>query len=330
MAKQYLFINGEVITVNQDNEVVEAVAVRENEIIAVGSDEDILALKDADSKIINLEGKTLMPGFIDSHLHISMYGTNSISISCKDKEIQSVSDLLKKLKERAEQTPANEWVRAWGYNETTIVDERFPTKQELDEISTEHPIMVARACGHISAVNSKALEIAGIGENTPNPAGGEIQRNHEDKPTGLLLENAHMEMFNIAAFSKEELSQAHKIAFEHFAAKGITSIHDASGYGLSNFNSLQTDSKNGLIKQRLYVMVGALFDAQRVVKHMVEAGIYTGLGDEKFKLDPAKLFLDESSSGPTLWCRVPYTSDPTNRGIHYFTQEEVDEIFIPA
>lgn len=330
MAKQYLFINGEVITVNQNNEVVEAVAVRENKIIAVGSDKDILALKEADSKVIDLEGKTLMPGFIDSHLHISMYGTNSISISCKDKEVQSISDLLEKLKERAEQTPANEWVRAWGYNETTIADERFPTKEELDAVSTEHPILVGRACGHISAVNSKALEIAGIDEKTPNPEGGEIQRNNEGKPTGLLLENAHMEMFNIAAFSKEELAQAHKIASEHFAEKGITSIHDASGYGLSNFNSLQTDSKNGLIKQRLYVMVGALFDAQRVVKHMVEAGIYTGLGDERFKLGPVKLFLDGSSSGPTVWSRDPYTSDSTNHGIHYFTQEEVDELFIPA
>lgn len=325
-----LFINGEVITVNENDDIVEAVAVQGEKIVAAGSNEDILNLKTKSSKIIDLEGRTLMPGFIDPHLHITMYGTNSISISCKSKSIKSIDDLLKQLKDRAENIPNNNWVRAWGYNETLIADERFPTIEELDEISTEHPIMVTRACGHISVVNSKAMEMGNIDESTPNPDGGEIQKDADGKLTGLLLENAHMEMFNDASFSKDELTRAHKVASEEFAAHGITSIHDAGGYGFESINALQADSKNGVIKQRVYVMAGALFNAQRVVKHMVQSGIYTGVGDSRFRIGPVKLFLDGSSSGPTVWSREGYTSDPDNYGIHYFTQEQVDELFIPA
>ncbi|CAM4270344.1 amidohydrolase [Lacicoccus alkaliphilus] len=330
MDEQIFFLNGEVITVNNNDDVVEAVAIKGGRVTATGSNEDILALKNEESKVIDLEGKTLMPGFIDPHLHISMYGTNTISISCKSESVKSLDDLMDKLKKEVERTSEDDWIRAWGYNETLIEERRFPKIEELDEISKNHPIIITRTCGHISVVNSKALEIAGINEGTPNPEGGKIERDEEGNPTGLLLENAHMEMFNTAAFTKEELTCAHKVASEHFLAKGITSIHDAGGYGLSNINALQTDSKNGVIKQRLYVMAGALYDAQSVVKHMVAAGIYTGLGDSKFRIGPVKLFLDGSSSGPTVWSREGYTSDPENYGIHYFSQEEVDDLFIPA
>ncbi|MEN1967966.1 amidohydrolase [Lentibacillus sp. N15] len=330
MEKQYLFIDGEIITVNDKDEIAEAVAVKGNKITAIGSTEEILDLKDKNTEVIDLKGKTLVPGFIDSHLHISMYGTNCVSISCKDKDILSIDDLLQKIKKRANQTPKGQWIRAWGYNENSIKDKRFPTKEELNAITTEHPIIISRTCGHISVVNSHALETANIDRYTPDPDGGKIDRNTKGELTGLLLENAHMKMFAIASFSEEELSDAHKIASEHFAEKGITSLHDATGYGLENLRCLQTDSKKGLIKQRVYAMVGALNDAQNVVKHMTHAGVFTGLGDDKFRIGPVKLFLDGSSSGPTIWTREPYTSDQENYGIHYFSQEEVDELFIPA
>ncbi|WP_156290596.1 amidohydrolase [Oceanobacillus salinisoli] len=330
MEKQYLFIDGEIITVNGHNQIAEAVAVKGNKIIAVGSNEEILKLKDKQSEIIDLNKKTLIPGLIDSHLHITMYGTNCVSISCKSEAINSIEDLLQELKNQANQTPKGQWIRAWGYNENSISDQRFPTKDELDAVTTDHPIIITRTCGHISVVNSQAFKIANIDKNTPDPEGGRIDRNTAGDLTGLLIENAHMKMFATITFSADELTNAHEIASRQFAEKGITSIHDATGYGLSNLRALQSDCKNGVVKQRVYAMVGALSDAQNVVKHMVNAGIFTGLGDEKFRIGPVKLFLDGSSSGPTVWTRDPYTNDPENYGIHYFSQEEVDELFIPA
>ena len=330
MNKTYLFINGEVITVNEADQITEAVAVKGNRIIAVGSNSKILNLEDKNSNVIDLQNKTLIPGFVDSHLHISMYGTNCTSISCKGENINSLDDLFAEIKNRANVAPKGSWIRAWGFNEQSISEKRFPEKEELDAITTNHPIIISRTCGHISVVNNYALNLANIDKNTPDPNGGKIGRNEDGELSGLLVETAHMGMFDVASFSEEELTDAHKTASEHFAEKGITSIHDATGYGLTNLKSLQKDSRNGVIKQRVYAMVGALNDAQSVVKHMSHAGIFTGLGDEKFRLGPVKLFLDGSSSGPTVWTREPYTSDPNNYGIHYFSQEEVDELFIPA
>src|SRR5699024_6053463 len=330
MEKQYLFINGEVITVNENDQVMEAVAVKGNRIIAVGPTDEILALKDGSSEVIDLRGQTLLPGFIDSHLHITTYGTNMISISCKSEHIKSIDDLLKSLKERAKETRKGEWVRAWGYYEDNIAEKRFPTKEELDSVSTEHPIIVSRICGHMSVVNSAAFQAAGIDKTSKDPEGGRREKDENGELTGLLIENAHMKMFKIASFTEEELQRGHQIASEHFLEKGITSIHDATGYGLDNLRALQKDAQSGVIKQRVYAMVGALSDAQDIVKHMVASGICTGLGDSKFRIGPVKLFLDGASSGPTVWTRDPYTSDPTNYGVQYFQQEDVDKLFIPA
>lgn len=331
MNNLYLFINGEVITGNEDGKVEEAVAVKENIIIDVGSNEHILKLQNESTEIIDLKNKTLLPGLIDSHLHISMYGANQLfTIPCKDYEINTIEDLLYEITEKVKETPLGNWVRVSGFNETNIEEQRFPTKEELDNITRNHPIIVMRTCGHISVVNSKALEIGSIDKDTPDPSGGEIGRDSKGNPNGMLYENAHMNMFSIASYTEEELSEAHKFASEKFAEKGITSIHDATGFGMYNIRALQKDSKEGIIKQRVYAMIGALNEAESIVKHMTNSGIVTGLGDKKFKIGPVKLFLDGSSSGPTVWTRKPYTSNSEDYGIHYFTQDEVDELFLPA
>jgi|SRR5699024_1339956 len=207
--KKYLFMNGEVITVNKNNEVMEAVAVQDNKIIAVGTNEEILELKDHNSEVIELQGKTLMPGFIDSHLHLTIYGTNELSISCKKDHIQSINDLLTELKKRVLTTPKGEWIRAWGYHEEKMVEKRFPTKEELDSVSREHPILIGRTCEHISAVNRYALHLANIHNNTPDSKGGKYERDVEGNLTGRLLENAHMHMFSLALFTEEDLKKAH-------------------------------------------------------------------------------------------------------------------------
>jgi predicted amidohydrolase YtcJ len=330
MKGKYLLINGEVITVNPKDEVYRAVAVEGRKIIAVGSTEEILKLKDENSKIIDLNGRTILPGFIESHLHITLYGTNDLSVSCKDESVQTISDLLQKLKEKAKETPKGEWIRAWGFNDQKIADGRLPTKEELDSVSAEHPIIVVRACNHISAVNSYALNIASIDKNTPDPEGGKFGRRSDGEPSGLLLENAHMQMFQIAKFSLEEIREAHSVASEHFAKKGITSIHDATGYGISNVEALKEDCENGVIKQRVYAMIGALNQPENVIKHFLASETKTNDGNDRFKYGPVKLFLDGSSSGPTIWTREPYESDPNNYGIHYHQQEEIEELFIPA
>lgn len=330
MEKQCLLINGEVITVNANNDITEAVAVKGDKIRAVGTTDDILSLKDDYTDIIDLDGRTLMPGFVDAHLHVTTIGTNTLSVSCKADHIVTIEDLLEDLRKQKEKTPKGKWVRAWGFNEQKIAERRYPTIEELDAVSTEHPILVGRACGHISTVNTYALDLAGVDKNTPDPEGGMYQKNESGELTGVLIENAHMAMEAIATFTEEELDQAHAVASNLLLEKGITSIHDATSYGPRNLRALQKAAQEGILKQRVYAMVGALNDAHVIVERMLDSGIYTGLGDEKFKIGPVKLFLDGSSSGPTIWTRDPYTSDSDNYGVHYYEQETVDRLFVAA
>lgn len=327
MEKQYLFINGEVITVNATNDVVEAIAIKGEKIIAVGSTEEILKVKEEHTETIDLDGRTLMPGLIDAHLHISGYGTNQLSVSCKEDHIKSIEDLLADLRKQKEKTAKGQWIRAWGYHDKKIAEGRYPTIDELDSVSTEHPIIVVRACGHISVVNSVALELAGINKDTIDPEGGIYERDENGHLTGVLIESACMKMRAFSAFTDDELDQAHQIASDHLLASGFTSVHDATGQGAMGLRALQRASKRGIIKQRLYTMVGRDLDWGG---HLISSGVYTGLGDHQFKIGPLKLFLDGSSSGPTVWTREPYTSDPENYGVYYYDQETVDELFIEA
>ncbi|MFJ7684419.1 amidohydrolase [Peribacillus butanolivorans] len=326
MQADIVFINGEVITVDQRNKVVEAVAVKGNRVSAVGSNREVKDFIGEETKVIDLQGKTLLPGFIDAHIHLILYGVNQLAVSCKDEHIKSIEDLINDLKEKASTIPKGEWIRAWGFNETVVKEERYPTIAELDAISVEHPIIVSRTCSHISVVNSKALELAKINENSENPTGGIIEKDKTGRFTGRLIETANMKMTEIASYTESELLKAVKIASEHFVAAGITSIHEAGAYGSESFRLLQQAVKSKDIRVRIYAMIGSLNNSHEFVNKMVEAGVVTGTGDERFKIGPAKLFTDGSSTGPTIATRETYSSDPDNFGILYYSEEEIYQV----
>ncbi|MGE7765952.1 amidohydrolase [Peribacillus sp. NPDC096540] len=326
MQADIVFINGEVITVDQKNKVVEAVAVIGNRISVVGSNQEVTGFIGEETKVIDLQGKTLLPGFIDSHIHLILYGVNQLAVSCKADHIESVGDLLNDLKEKASTIPKGEWIRAWGFNETVVKEKRYPTIAELDAISVEHPIIVSRTCSHISVVNSKALEIAKFNENSENPTGGIIEKDKTGRFTGRLIETANMIMTEIASYTESELMKAVKIASEHFVEAGITSIHEAGAYGPESFRLLQQAVKSKDIRVRIYAMIGSLNNSHEFVNKMVEAGVVTGTGDERFKIGPVKLFTDGSSTGPTIATRETYSSDPDNFGILYYSEEEIYQV----
>ncbi|MGW6299631.1 amidohydrolase [Peribacillus butanolivorans] len=296
MFADLVLVNGQVITSNMEYDVNEAVAVTDNLIVAVGKNEEVKRLIGSQTEVVDLAGRSLVPGFIDSHLHITLFGTNKLGVSCKEPTIESLHDVLKEIEKKVNETPIGNWVRVWGFNETKISENRYPSRKELDHISSNHPIILRRACGHISVVNSKALEIAGIDEHTPDPEGGIVVRDEVGVPTGVLIENAQMPYYELADYTHEELLQGLMMASNDFIASGITSIHDAGVSSPENF------------------------------RVMIKAGISTGLGDEKFKIGPAKVFTDGSSSGPTAAMREPYTDNSEHSGILYFSQEELNRI----
>ncbi|GIM48075.1 amidohydrolase [Collibacillus ludicampi] len=326
MKADVVFVNGEVITVDQENKVVQAVAVRGNRIVAVGSNQDVQSFIVEGTEVIDLQGKTLVPGFIDAHLHLVLYGLRQLAISCKQDHLHSIDDILAEIRKKAAETPKGEWVRCWGFNETKVREKRYPTIEELDAMTTDHPIFISRACGHICMVNSKALELAGIKEDTPDPVGGVIERDPKGKLTGRLIEAANMNMVDVAKYSEEELKKAMKIASDHFLAAGITSVHEAGTFGPDTFRFMQQAVQARDIRVRVYAMICSLNNSHDFVDKMVKAGVLTGTGDDRFKIGPAKLFIDGSSSGPTIATRKPYTSNPNDSGILYYSEEEIYQI----
>ncbi|MGE6717901.1 amidohydrolase [Peribacillus frigoritolerans] len=323
MKADVVLINGEVITIDQKNTVVEAVAIKENRIAVVGSNQEVKSFIGEKTDVIDLKGKTLLPGFIDSHIHLIFYGLNQLAVSCKAEHIDSIEALLADLKKKALETPKGEWIRAWGFNEAAVKEKRYPSIAELDGISDEHPIIVSRTCNHISVVNSKALEIAQINENTPNPNGGVIEKNKAGRLTGKLIEAVNMSMNEFVSYTESELMKAVKIASDHFVAAGITSIHEAGGNGPESYRLLQQAVKSKDIRVRIYAMICQVNNSHEFVNKMVEAGVVTGTGDERFKVGPVKLFTDGSSTGPTIATRESYSSDSNNYGILYYSEEEI-------
>lgn len=328
MKADIVFFNGQIFTVNGTDEILEAMAIKGNKIIATGTNEEVKCLADKGTKLVNLEGKSLLPGFIDAHCHITMYGTSKLAFNCR--EAQSIQDILNRLKEQVESTPKGSWIRASGFNETKISEGTYPTRWELDNISTEHPIIITRACGHISIVNSLALGLVGYDEKSPDPKGGKIVRDEKGIPTGVLIEEASMAVSSVASYSEEELKRALELASKDYLESGITSIHDAGGYNELNFRVLQKSVQLGTVKQRVYAMLCSVHNAQTSLKNLLRSGIVTGIGNEKYKIGPAKLFIDGSSSGPTISTREPYTSNPSDHGVLYLSQDDLDRALIPA
>ncbi|WP_019413075.1 amidohydrolase [Paenisporosarcina sp. TG20] len=328
MKADLVFINGEVVTVDHRNRVVEGVAIKDNRIIAVGSNTEVQQFSSTDTVIIDLGGKSLLPGFIDAHLHLTIYGTNLLGVSCIEPHIQSLEDIFIDLRKKVQQTPKGQWVRAWGFNELKLKENRYPTKEELDEISTDHPIVIIRTCNHSSIANRKALEIANITQNSSNPEGGILERNQDGSLTGKLIENAHMNFFEYASYNQEELRAGMKLASEKFIEAGLTSIHDAGAYGEGSetLRIMQQAINSNEIQVRVYAIVGSLTNSHEFVHKMLEAGPITGLGDDRFRIGPAKVFADGSSVGPTIATREPYSHTSNDYGIIYYNQDELNRI----
>lgn len=323
MEADLIFRGGQVITVDEQFTVCEGLAVSQNKIIATGSNKEVDRLTGSKTSVIDLKGRSLLPGFIDAHAHLELYGTNHLGVNCKD--VDSIEEMKETLRQAAQETPKGEWIRGWGYNQNALDDGRHPTRWDLDEVSTRHPIIIVRTCGHISAVNSKALELSSIDANTPDPPGGKYVREN-GVPNGVLLEAAHMQMFLLAQYPDEDIMEGLRLASQDYIRHGITSVHDAGGYGNDHFRHLMKAVQTGKLKVRVNAMIGSLYDSPGVLDRAMEAGMLSGLGDEWFRIGPAKVFIDGSSSGPTAKTREPYTSHPDDSGILYLSQEELNDI----
>ncbi|MDZ7729689.1 MAG: amidohydrolase [Dehalococcoidia bacterium] len=320
-----IFTNGAVHTVNRTNEVAEAVAVSGERILAVGSNAEVTATAGADTRRVDLRGRSLTPGFIDAHHHFVGVGGAEDAIDCKAPGMQSIERLKEAVHERAQSLPAGTWIRGRGYDQSRLAEERHPNKHDWDAVSPNHPVVFTRTCGHIQSVNSKALELADVAPHTPDPDGGRYDRDEDGSVNGVCYERACAAIQTASAPHAEELRRWLEAANAADLASGLTSIHDAGGLSGAPASIAQDLVAADRIQVRMYAFV-TVNTSDHPLTGILNTGYHTGFGDARFRLGAFKVMTDGSSSGPTAATREPYTSDDSSHGIAYWQQDELDNL----
>lgn len=330
-----ILLNGKIVTMDKDIPQAQAVAVKEGLIVKVGSNYDVLALQDNTTKVIDLDGKLLLPGFNDSHMHLLNYG---LSLNTADlSQADSIDSLIHKVKSfiAAKNIDSKDWILGNGWNQDYFSEKRLPTKYDLDEISKTLPICLLRACGHISVVNSKALQLLKIDNATPQVHGGSFDIDENGEILGIFRENALKLIYDrLPEPGIEEIKSVIIEGAKDALKCGITSVQsdDFGALPGKNYERIMKAycelAEEKLLPVRVYEQ--CLLPEIALLSEFLDKGYHTGWGDEWFKLGPLKLLNDGSLGARTALLCEPYSDDSSTSGIAIFNQEELDELVCMA
>jgi hypothetical protein len=241
-----VLINGKVITVDAQDSIVEAVAIGEGKIIRVGTDSEVQVLIDQNTEVVDLKGKTVTPGLIDSHCHIGGGYPEKYHLDLRPGKVDSIDDIVTLVAKKVEETPKGEWVLGFGWFPAYWSESRLPSRFDLDAVSPDNPVFLTDMSGWYGWVNSYALRLAGIDENTPNPLGGIIDRDKtSNMPTGLLVNHSAMALAKKPLPSKEQLEEGIVYASNLFLPEGVTGIEDNWVKGKDLLGAYQTLNDRG-------------------------------------------------------------------------------------
>ena len=314
-------LNGNIITINKTQPRAEALLVYFDKIVKVGTTEEIKSIIDTDTNIIDLKGRTLIPGFIDCHAHPRMYGLSLLRVDCRTPPMKSIKDIIQIISQRAQEKNKGVWIQGSGYDDFKLLEKRHPNRYDLDKAAPNNPVIITRLCGHISVVNSLALEMAGISKDSKDPEGGQIDiDSRTGEPNGVLRGSARAPVYEqIPQTNIETLKKGIELAVKEFHARGVTSVSDAGVESSKVMKAYRELQENGM-KLRVNLMMSF-----NLLEELTRVGIQTGYGDEWLKIGAIKLYCDGSFSGRTAAMFEPFLDTPDNVGIMYTTQYELDE-----
>ncbi|MDR1810015.1 MAG: amidohydrolase [Prevotella sp.] len=305
-----IYIHGVIITVDKENSVAQAVAVKDGKILAVGTDAAIEKLKGDSTVVVDLEGKTLVPGFIDGHSHFGLRTEKSANVEAPPVGVvTNIPTLIAELEKFRDENKiqAGEWIIARGYDPDQLAEHRHPTKDDLDAAFPNNPVAVTHTSGHMLVANSYALKLSGITADTPNPDGGVIVRKpNSGEPNGLLQESAGrlLKRSKPKELSYEEKLELLQEAQLFYASNGLTTAQIGST-GLDFIEFLTKASKD----DKLLIDVEALA-GYHLVDRVLENPEYTfGKLDKHFKIAGFKLVSDGSPQGKTAFFTESYLTD---------------------
>lgn len=315
---ELILYNGGFITVDAANPRVQAVAIAGGRFLAVGSNDEIRKFATSRTREVNLEGKTVVPGFIDAHTHPVYAGIRHLRwIDC---DLRSIALIQTAVRERAAKTPPGQWVVGFKYDDTKTSDGRKLTRKDLDEAAPRHPVFIQHRGGHTAYVNSLAYERAGVREDAPDPPGGHFDRDPAThKLNGGLRERATDPFWKYIPFNftRDEYRQAVRLISRMMVRTGITSVHDAEATP-DDLRAYQDARDAGDLGFRVYCLIQYQF-----LNRMIAAGIRTGLGDERVRVGAIKLVADGSISERTARLSQPYVGRPDDFGILVTPEKEL-------
>jgi predicted amidohydrolase YtcJ len=316
--------NANIYTSDPLQPIAQAIAISNGKIVAVGSDKDILNLSGSTTSKIDIGGKTITPGFIDAHSHPAQSGVAHLkNVDCDLRSIQAIKNAIKS---KSNNKAPGEWILGFKYDDTKTTDSRYINRYDLDNVTKDHPIAIRHRGGHTVYVNSNALLLAKIDKNTADPAGGQIIRDENGEPTGLLKETATDLVYDLIPFepTAEDKQAGVKLITQMMAKSGVTSVTDAYG-NPSILKAYRDANKADELSVRIHCMIGYL-----AIDKMIEQGVKTGDGDEWVRVGGMKLTCDGSISERTARLSEPYVGRPDDFGILVMDEEELYEYAIKA
>ncbi|WP_461810391.1 amidohydrolase [Faecalimonas sp.] len=315
------YINGKIITMEEEGELyAEAVCVEKGRIISVGKKEIVFALKQMGDEVIDLNGKTMLPGFIDAHSHF--IGTANTMTQCDLSVCKDFADIIQTMKNFKEKRMLSDeaWIIGSNYDQNFLKEGRHPDKNVLDKISTTNPILLVHASSHMGVTNSKGLEIQKIDEKTKDFDGGKYGRiSGTNEPNGYMEENVFLEFQSkVPMQSMETLISCIEEAQKMYASYGVTTIQDGM-VGKPLFQLLQYVSSTS----KLYLDVVGYADIMTLGEIFEEQPMYANQYHNHFKLGGFKIFLDGSPQGKTAWMTKPYENEDDYKGYPIHSDEEL-------
>ena len=310
---------------------VEAIALWGGRVLAVGTVAELAALIGPNTQVVDLAGRFAMPGLNDAHMHLIPYGTSMAEMDLRPSQVSTLDALLDVVRARAASTPKGEWLIGRGYDHFRLDVGRHPYREELDQAAPDHPVYIVRTCGHLSVANSRALELAGITEDTQSPPGGLIERQN-GRLTGLLAENGRDAVMQILPpATVDELVASIERGGRDLLSYGITSCMEAAvgiRDGWTEMLAYQKAHRERRLPVRVYATL--MGDKTRnVLPEAMGAGMISGSGDDMFRIGPVKIFTDGSAGGRTAAMTKPYLGGE-DKGLLCLPSDELNEMVSAA
>jgi len=338
MKADLVITNGKVITVDKDFTIKEAVAIKDGKIVAVGTNDEVKEFATSATKVLDLKGKPILPGINEAHMHSPFFGTTRppLSLDLTYPTVKSIPEMVEALRQKIAEVAPGEWVRGFGWDQSSLEEcksdpSRLPRKWDLDAVSPDHPVAFTDFSVHTLLVNSKALEIAGITKETPDPPSGEVERDENGEPTGIFKEPGAQALVaaHVPLLTREEKKTALLTALSHLNANGVTSLTDAAiGPGGETFlygvmSAEFVDLYQELLAEgKLTVRVAVLLllgDYGALTYEDLENGLNTfkvptNVDKELLQFQGVKIFADGIPLTYTSWMNEDYVSGNVGHG----------------